>query len=60
MRQAGIRLRQISVILNREGIPTPVGHLIWTKNTVDGVVHTRYARDLLAGRSAFEDLPFRR
>lgn len=45
--QQGKSLRQISQILNDEGIPTPMGQSPWRKSHVDRVLHTQYVRDII-------------
>lgn len=45
--QRGLSLRQISQMLNDEGIPTPMGQSLWRKSHVDRVLHTQYVRDII-------------
>ena len=49
LRRQGLTLAQISAVLNREGVPTPDGRLIWQKSYVDRLLHTRYAREIWDG-----------
>ena len=45
--QQRLSLRQISQMLNDEGIPTPMGQSLWRKSHVDRVLHTQYVRDII-------------
>jgi hypothetical protein len=46
LRDQGLSYTGISVVLNREGVPTPAGQLAWQKSYVDRVLHTQYAKAL--------------
>jgi hypothetical protein len=46
LRLQGLSYADISVVLNREGIPTPAGRPVWQKSYVDRLLHTRYAREI--------------
>jgi len=50
LQRQGLSLRKISHVLNAEGIPTPAGRKTWTKSTVDRLLHTRHARELMSGQ----------
>ena len=43
LRNLGLSYADISMTLNREGIPTPAGRPVWRKSYVDRLLHTRYA-----------------
>lgn len=47
LRRQGLSYADISMALNREGIPTPTGRPVWQKSYVDRLLHTRYAREIL-------------
>lgn len=44
----GLSYQEICNVLNTEGVPTPLGRSPWQRSYVDRVLHTRYARDILA------------
>ena len=46
LRRQGLSYTEISVVLNREGIPTPAGRPVWQKSYVDRLLHTQYAREI--------------
>ena len=46
LRRQGLSYAEISLVLNREGIPTPAGRPVWHKSYVDRLLHTRYAREI--------------
>jgi hypothetical protein len=46
LRRQGLSYAEISVVLNREGIPTPTGRPVWQKSYVDRLLHTRYAKEM--------------
>ena len=46
LRRQGLSYADISMMLNREGIPTPAGRPVWQKSYVDRLLHTRYAREI--------------
>ena len=46
LRRQGLSYADISVVLNREGVPTPAGRPVWQKSYVDRLLHTRYAREI--------------
>lgn len=46
LRRQGLSYAEISVVMNREGIPTPAGRPVWQKSYVDRLLHTRYAREI--------------
>jgi recombinase len=48
LRHQGLSYAQISAVLNAEGIPTPAGRARWHKTHVDRLLHTQYARDVMA------------
>jgi len=52
LKDQGYSLRRIARSLNEEAVPTPMGLTRWSKSHVDGVLHTRYAREVLEERSA--------
>jgi len=43
----GLSYERIAAILNDEGVPLPAGGTRWLKSSVDRLLHTRYARQLL-------------
>jgi Recombinase len=49
LHRRGLSYAEISVVLNREGIPTPAGRPVWQKSYVDRLLHTRYAQDIWDG-----------
>jgi hypothetical protein len=46
LRRQGLSYAEISVQLNREGVPTPAGRPTWQKSYVDRLLHTQYAREI--------------
>lgn len=46
LRGQGLTYREISAVLNAEGIPTPLGRPLWGKSYVDRVLHTEYVRKI--------------
>lgn len=46
LRHQGMSYAEISAELNREGVPTPTGRLVWQKSYVDRLLHTQYAREI--------------
>jgi len=52
LRGQGLSYRAISVVLNREGVPTPAGKSVWSKSYVDRLLHARYVTELWAERDA--------
>jgi hypothetical protein len=48
----GFSYQAISDVLNGEGVPTPLGRLWWSKSSVDRLLHTRHAKDILAELNA--------
>ena len=46
LRRQGLSYAEISVALNREGVPTPAGRPLWQKSYVDRLLHTHYAREI--------------
>ena len=46
-RQHSHRGERISVVLNDEGVPMPGGGSRWLKSSVDRLLHTKYAREIL-------------
>jgi Recombinase len=44
----GLSYEGIAALLNAEGVPTPGGGTRWLKSSVDRLLHTRYAEQLLA------------
>lgn len=52
LRRQGLTYTQISVVLNAEGVPTPMGRPRWLRSSVDRLLHTQYARDILREGSA--------
>lgn len=49
LRRQGLSYGAISAVLNRDDVPTPMGRPLWRKSSVDRLLHTRYARELLEG-----------
>jgi hypothetical protein len=43
---------QICIVLNAKRIPTPMGGPRWLKSHVWRLLHTRYAREIIEGRSS--------
>lgn len=52
LRRQGLSYREIAVVLNAEGIPTPLG-LPWRKSYVDRLLHTQYARDIMEAHGSW-------
>ena len=46
LRTCGLSYEQISIALNAEQVPTPLGGSRWLKSHVDRLLHTRYVREL--------------
>jgi Recombinase len=42
----GLSLQAISEVLNREGVLTPAGRPLWSKSSVDRLLHTRYVQEI--------------
>jgi hypothetical protein len=55
LRQRGLSLSTISVVLNAEGVPTPAGRSRWSKSHVDRLLHTRHALEII-GKTDLGDL----
>jgi Recombinase len=47
LRRQGLSYRQISAVLNAAGVPTPLGRSQWLKSSVDRLLHTQYAKEIL-------------
>jgi Recombinase len=43
----GLSYERIAMLLNAEGVPMPGGGTHWLKSSVDRLLHTRYAEQLL-------------
>ena len=48
MRRQGMSLREISYVLNAEGVLTPAGRTHWLKSYVDRVLHTHYVQEIIS------------
>lgn len=46
LRLQGLSYAEISMVLNRESIPTPTGRPVWQKSYVDRLLHTQYAQEI--------------
>ena len=46
LRLQGLSYAEISVQLNREGVPTPAGRSTWQKSYVDRLLHTQYVQEM--------------
>jgi hypothetical protein len=46
LRRQGLSYEAISLALNTEGVPTPMGGSRWLKSHVDRLLHTQYAREI--------------
>lgn len=47
LHRQGLSYRQISAVLNAAGVPTPLGRPMWLKSSVDRLLHTQYAKEIL-------------
>ena len=47
LHRQGLSLGQICAVLNVEGVPTPTGKTRWLKSSVDRLLHTRYAQEII-------------
>lgn len=54
LRRQNVSYERIANLLNAEGIPLPAGGSHWHKSSVDRILHTNYAKELLEELAAWE------
>jgi hypothetical protein len=52
LHRQGLSYERISMVLNDEGVPMPGGGSRWLKSSVDRLLHTKYAREILEDSQA--------